>query len=346
MSGPDIHRPAFIITIDTEGDDLWSKPRTITTKNADVLPRFQALCEAYRLRPTYLVSYEMARARAFEEFGRDIVRRQTGEIGMHLHAWNTPPLVSLTADDFAFQPYLTEYRRQTMKEKIAVLTDVLEDGFGVQMVSHRAGRWGFNEAYARLLVERGYRVDCSVTPYGSWKHHPGDPKGSGGPDYSGFPCEAYFVDLDDIRRPGASSLLEVPVSIVPAPGPSLGSLRRRLGNRSLARRALDRYVPSVYWLRPNGRNRAQMLSIVRQAVAEKKAHVEFMLHSSELMPGGSPTFLTQADVQGLYRDLEPLFSLAAQTCEAATLQEYYESALEDHGQAGAVDGSHQMVTGR
>jgi hypothetical protein len=40
-------RPAFLITIDTEGDNLWSRPRTITTRNAHSLPRFQALCEKY-----------------------------------------------------------------------------------------------------------------------------------------------------------------------------------------------------------------------------------------------------------------------------------------------------------
>ena len=30
----------FIITIDTEGDDLWSRPRAITARNAAWLPRF------------------------------------------------------------------------------------------------------------------------------------------------------------------------------------------------------------------------------------------------------------------------------------------------------------------
>jgi hypothetical protein len=34
----------FIITIDTEGDNLWACPRHITTRNAAYLPRFQSLC--------------------------------------------------------------------------------------------------------------------------------------------------------------------------------------------------------------------------------------------------------------------------------------------------------------
>ena len=31
----------FIITVDTEGDDLWARPREITTRNAEYLPRFK-----------------------------------------------------------------------------------------------------------------------------------------------------------------------------------------------------------------------------------------------------------------------------------------------------------------
>jgi len=37
---------------------------------------------------------------------------------MHLHAWNSPPLVPLTSDDFHYQPYLIEYPDPVMKEKI------------------------------------------------------------------------------------------------------------------------------------------------------------------------------------------------------------------------------------
>ena len=66
-------KPAFLITIDTEGDDLWSRPREITTRNAEFLPRFQQLCERYGFKPTWLVDYEMACCPVFGEFGRDVL---------------------------------------------------------------------------------------------------------------------------------------------------------------------------------------------------------------------------------------------------------------------------------
>ncbi len=175
---------------------------------------------------------------------------------MHLHAWNTPPLVPLTQDDFEFLPYLIEYPESVMRQKISVPTDLLEDRFEVKMISHRAGRWSFNEAYARMLVAAGYRVDCSVTPHISWKQHLGNPEGNGGADYSQFPSEPYFLDLGAISLPGDSPLLEVPMSIVPLRRRLLSWLRRRLKKFSLVPRVLNRCFPSVYWLRPTRRNPA------------------------------------------------------------------------------------------
>lgn len=40
-------KPAFLITIDTEGDNLWQNHDRIATENTRFLPRFQALCEKY-----------------------------------------------------------------------------------------------------------------------------------------------------------------------------------------------------------------------------------------------------------------------------------------------------------
>ena len=64
-----VRKPAFLITIDAEGDNLWSRPRVITTHNAGYLGRFQQTCERYGLRPTYLATWHMARSEAFREFG-------------------------------------------------------------------------------------------------------------------------------------------------------------------------------------------------------------------------------------------------------------------------------------
>ena len=80
-----------------------------------------------------------------------------------------------------------------------------------------------------------------------------------------------------------------------------------------------RLVPPVHWLRPDGGNLAAMQSLVKQAIVEQRTHLEFMLHSSELMPGGSPTFRTVDDIEKLYGDLEALFPLIASGFTGETL---------------------------
>jgi hypothetical protein len=321
-------RPAMLITIDTEGDNLWSRPREITTKNVDYLPRFQSLCERHGFKPTYLTTWEMVRDRTFRRFASEALRRRAAEIGMHLHAWNSPPSMRLTGDDDLYHPFLIEYPDDTMREKVAVLTAELEGTLGEKMISHRAGRWSFDARYARILAEHGYLVDCSVTPHISWRETPGVPGGAGGTDYTTFQERPYFMDLQDIARAGSSPLLEVPVSIVRCQHSRLAELAGNAGGALSAtwgRRFRERFLPYT-WLRPNGRNLGQMLTLLRAAVSEGREHVEFMLHSSELMPGGSPTFATVDSIERLYRHLEALFAAAGQNYEGQTLSEFYRSA--------------------
>ena len=289
----DQRTPAFIVTIDAEGDDLWSNPESVTTRNAAFVSRFQTLCERYQLRPTWLTNHEMATCPVFCEFARDMLHRGTGEIGMHLHAWDSPPLAAGPGG----QAYLIEYPEPIMREKIAYMTDLLAEKFERTPVSHRAGRWAFDQRYARALVDFGYTADCSVTPHVSWAPYKGDPDGDGGTDFRGFPDLPYFIDLDCIDRPGNSTLLEVPMSITLVDG-------------------------RVSWLRPDGDNLGEMLNILRRAIFEQRPCVEFMLHSSELMAGGSPRFSTRDAIESLYGDLESLFDFASDKFSGQTLGEF------------------------
>lgn len=325
-------RPPFLITIDTEGDNLWARPRAISTRNTAYLPRFQALCERHGFRPTWLTNYEMAMDPAYVAFGRDVVRRGAGEIGMHLHAWNSPPLAPLTDDDFHHQPFLFEYARPLLREKIRYLTDLLRTSFGTEMISHRAGRWGFDESYAQCLADAGYLADCSVTPLRSWRNTIGDPRQRGGPDYTDFPRDPYFVDLQDISRPGRSELLEAPMTVREASRQADekisasrgGTYWMRLKSWSRTRRHGKR-GRKLEWLRPRGDNVEAMLSLVSALHAERAPYAMFMLHSSELMPGGSPTFVDASSMERLYDDLERLFEHAGRCFVGATLAAYRAS---------------------
>lgn len=306
--------PAFLLTIDTEGDDLWSRPREITTRNLAFLPRFQALCERFGFKPTYLTNWEALNDEGYQLFAKDVLARSQGEVGLHIHAWNSPPLVPLTADDFRHQPYLTEYSEDLLREKVHVMTDRLQHVFERKMLSHRGGRWAFDSAYARALVDNGYWVDCSMTPHRSWRSSKGDPAGIGGPDHSDSPEAPYYIELG----PGQPHLLELPMTIIRRPyhGPELW-----------LRTALRRQPYRAEWMRPDGRNLKQLLQVVDDVVAQHRDYLEFTLHSSELMPGGSPTFRTEDDIERLYAHLESLFERVSRRFVGTTLSGFAQHVM-------------------
>ena len=67
-----------------------------------------------------------------------------------------------------------------------------------------------------------------------------------------------------------------------------------------------------------------MKRVAEMSLAEGNDYVEFMLHSSEFMPDGSPTFKNEADIERLYQDLEALFSWLQTRTQGMTLAEYYQ----------------------
>lgn len=291
----------FLITIDTEGDNLWNFKigNTITTENTVFLNRFQSLCEEYGFKPVWLTNHEMISAPRYVSFIADVEARHVGEIGMHLHAWNNPPIYNLPVET-EHLPYLIEYPIEIMEEKISLLTELIIKETGIKPVSHRAGRWATNDKYFDLLVKYGYKVDCSVTPHVNWSNSQGITKNSGGSDYSKAPECAYRIDTTN------GSLLEVPVSIRKTHHyfkPSFFSVRKVIGSVYKVVKGMP------IWFRPTVSNIEQMKYFVRQT---DNTYLMFMLHSSEMMPGGSPNFKTKNDIDILYRNLREIFALAVE----------------------------------
>ncbi|OGU32223.1 MAG: hypothetical protein A2057_04735 [Ignavibacteria bacterium GWA2_35_9] len=85
------YSPIFIVTVDTEFDDAWTKPETIKLDNVKEIPRSQVLCQKYNIIPTYLLTYECAVREEAVSVLKPISEAEKCEIGHHLHAWSTPP---------------------------------------------------------------------------------------------------------------------------------------------------------------------------------------------------------------------------------------------------------------
>lgn len=299
----DMDKKSFIITVDTEGDNLWNFQAgdEITTRNAEYIPRFQALCDEFGFKPVYLTNFEMANSPVFVSEAGRWLRDERCEIGVHLHAWNNPPQHDLSGP-YDGQPYLIEYPETVMRQKFQVIHSLLERQFGIKPVSHRAGRWAMNAAYFDLLREFGIRVDCSCTPFISWAASKGVT--CGGSDYSHAAEHPSVI----------GGVLEVPMTVRRTRVPLTGSWKYRL--KTLVK-------GSSVWLRPALESVAAMRWLMNRVHVEPVDYLEFMIHSSELMPGGSPYNETGHSVEIFFDKMRRVFEHAAELgYEGRTLAEY------------------------
>lgn len=149
-----------------------------------------------------------------------------------------------------------------------------------------------NDVYFDLLARYGFTVDCSVTPGISWADKAG--YAAGGTDYSASPRTAYRV---------GEKLLELPVTIRKLRGVQI---RTGQGMKKLCKDVLQNVTGKNVWLRPSISSLRDMEKLVDAAAAAGE-YLEFMIHSSEFMPGGSPYYPTEKDVDGLFSLLDALF---------------------------------------
>ncbi|MCD7724857.1 MAG: hypothetical protein LUI12_04805 [Clostridiales bacterium] len=307
-------KKSFIITIDTEGDDLWRNKITryglkpITTENAQNIERFQILCEKYHFIPTYLVNYEMSNAEPFVELAKAALQSRTAEIGMHMHAWNCPPVIHLPYNPKGTHSYIGEYDTKLQWNKMKYLTNHLEDVFQIKMTSHRSGRWYLDEFGVKCLKKLGYIADCTVTPGVSWTNCIGNKQY--GTDYSKDKYRgSYMLSAKNIHRQGNSGIYEIPPTILP-----------RYSRRKFM------LTKKMEWMRPDGTNLESLLWIKDRVMQNPKMdYLEFMLHSSELTAGTNPTFKTRQSINKLYHDLEILFEELEKDYTGISVSEYVKT---------------------
>jgi hypothetical protein len=297
---------ALIVTVDTEADDLWARPAEYRCQNVAVLPRFQRLCDAHGVRPTYLVSHEvMADARAVEGMQR-LARGGGCEVGTHLHPFSTPPERPVTGDDRHEQPFAYEYPAPLLREKLRVLTSAITTAFGRRPRTIRWGRWGLSGWMVALMEEEGYLVDTTVTPGIAWWAISGT-RWWRATSYWSAPLRPYFLDRTDVCAAGDSAVLEIPATVV------YGRPWHRLASTALSAVRLGRVARAMHmtprWLRPfPWTSSSDLLAVARAAFAAGAPTANLMLHSSELLPGGSPYARTPDDVDRTLAAMDGLFA--------------------------------------
>jgi len=310
----------LVLTIDVEEEGLFSNrydSQNCSVKNVPELKQLDPIFREWAIRPTLLVTYPVVNHEPHRDLLLQLKEKWKAEIGAHLHSWNTPPLEPL--------PYAEPAPSELMPRKLLAtkLGSLMREikRLGITPISFRMGRFNMGPKMFSLLEPAGIRIDSSIAPMRRYY---------GGPDHLSAMTDPYFADPEDPLRAGASSILEVPMTILP--------LTRRLGSR-LEYLLQKRICPETWtsWVAMNlGSIPVQPAWVgLRRLKAGAKLHqmrggdvLTIFFHSSELMPGGYPHHPTPASIdrflEKLARFLAWLHSeMAVESVTLAQLAEGY-----------------------
>jgi len=302
----------LLVGIDTEGDNQWDAAARANQKfeNIYALPRLHALFATHGVRPTYVITYPVAKDGRSAEVLRELVAKGDCEIGAHHHAWETPPC---TEEDVRRHPYACALPRPQFEAQLAALTEAIAGAVGTRPISYRSGRFGFSAAHVAGLEQLGYRVESSVAPLFYESH-------KGGPEFVEARLTPYFLAYDSATAPGTSNLLEVPVS---------AALNRRLPrwmqfayarapwpyNTKRILRAFG--IARMRWLRPSYSSLEDMIALSRDLTSAGEPVLNLLFHSSEAIVGGSPYNRTQAELDAFLDRLDRFLAFATRDLGAA-----------------------------
>lgn len=286
-------------------EDNWGIHRSdLTVENVREINRLQVLFDRYGIKPTYLVSYQVASCEWAVNILTEILNRGKCEIGAHLHPWNTPPLrESLDAKNSMLMnlPY------ELQVEKLGRLTDQIEKVFGMRPQAFRAGRWALGAETVEALVACGYGIDTSVTPLMSWED---------GPTYRNGETEAYWLAREHSRVESIPrTILEIPATVGFNRWPfefwekfyrqlQKGWLKHLHPIGLFYHTGLLRKI----WNSPEISSADDMITLSKILIKRGKRILNLYFHSNSLLPGKGPFIMNEKELEQFYLKLEKVLA--------------------------------------
>jgi hypothetical protein len=307
----------LVISIDVEEEGLFfgHYPRTPPgVTNVAELARLAFIHRDFGLPLTLLVTYQVARDPAACRVLAQWRDRYGAEIGVHLHPWNTPPFADLPDPE----PVASErLPRRLLRDKFASLLSQVQAGLAVTPRSFRMGRFDAGPQVFSLLPEFGLEVDSSVAPL-THKN----------PDHRFFLAPADPFPLDGVG-PEGKPLLEVPITLVPvvAGTPQLVARLAAVAPPPWGDRLqnLFRYG-TVAGVQPAWYPLVSLQLAARLHRRRGGRVLTMFFHSSELKPGASRLFPTEAAVSRFVEKIRNFLTWLIETgpVEGVTLAELGE----------------------
>ena len=203
---------------------------------------------------------------------------------------------------------------ELLMKKMSHLHEAIIQNFDTSPVSFRAGRWGFNNDVARCLIDLGYKIDTSISPFVDWTPYHG-------PNFRHTSTHPYYFSPESIFKPAQSGqLLEVP--------PTIGfyqsnfrfcdalhySLKGTIGSKLRLLGILDRLrLLNFHWLSPELSNGDEMVNLAKRFVKSGHQFLNMSFHSTSMLPGKSPFVQNENDLRVFLNKIEIFLKYATKS---------------------------------
>lgn len=287
----------FTIFVDTEEEFDWgqalSRDNRATTA-IRAMPDMHARMRAAGAKPVYLVDHPIATDPEAIAIMRPWLERGECTIGTQLHPWVNPPF---DEEVTRFNSYTGNLPLELQRAKLRVLTETIEQAFGVRPTVYRAGRYGVGAHTADLLIEAGYKADLSVRALFDYSDQHG-------PDFSRVRPQPYWI--------GEGALLELPLSAAYVGGlasaggwlfPASASIPKMRG--LLSRTGLLGRVA----LTPEEMPLPDVVRAIEAMLADGTQYFSISFHSPSVEPGHTPYVRTSADLAAFHHWWDSVFAL-------------------------------------
>jgi hypothetical protein len=280
--------PVFVLTVDTEEEFDWTKPFSRSgygTEHLRSIPRFQAVCTEFGVKPCYLVDYPVTEDKFGVEMLGGFADGGQAEIGVQLHPWVNPPFSEILSDMNSYACNLPESQERA---KLSALHAAVVSRFGIRPDVYRAGRYGAGPQTGAILADLGISIDSSVRSRFDYSSQ-------GGPDYTQYPVAPYWLNR--------GQLLELPLTTVFSGAMrSVGDVvfgewfASQAARSMLARSGLLERIA----LTPEGISLAKAVQAIDIALSEGVSVLNLSFHSPSLAVGNTPYVRDEMQLELLY----------------------------------------------
>lgn len=288
--------PMLQVVIDTEADFDWNKGISTDVGRVSSIVGLERGFDAFQrhgLRPSLMIDHPVAT----QPHSSALVRRladQGCEVGVHLHAWTTPPLVEPRDDWHSFSGNLGASLEHA---KLAALTARVEDLIGTRARAFKGGRYGISANTIAAIDALGFDIDLSICP--CYDYSP-----LGGSDFSRF-----------TSRPGwfgaSGRLLSLPTTATRLgwlegrkPAAGWGARGNWAGGLRISRLAARLNASYPRRLSPEGGSFAEMRRLTMQLHAAGLRIFTLSLHSPTFQVGNTPYCRSPEELAALLANID------------------------------------------